>query len=106
MKSTVRWTLFFALLISLSVAVLGARTRPMLVISAPGRKTLADSNNLFPQYKWDYGRGSNTLCTGTTQLQQPLLDDAWKHLQEDMNPGTKIKIQCDEQNPAMCPNRK
>jgi hypothetical protein len=51
----------------------------MQVTAAPGRKALAAANRIYVQHDWK--KPDDTLSKGNTQVQQPLLDDAWKHLQ-------------------------
>jgi hypothetical protein len=53
----------------------------MQATAAPGRKALAtQANNIFPKYDWT-DSSDDSMSRERTQVQQPLLDDAWKHLQ-------------------------
>ncbi|KAF6266048.1 hypothetical protein COO60DRAFT_1633107 [Scenedesmus sp. NREL 46B-D3] len=90
------------LVFSLAVAELGAR--PYVGTYAPGSRALA--SDLFVKHDWT-DPSDRSQSRHDTQVQQPLLEDAWKHLQVTAAPGRKtlaeashIYVQHDWQKPS------
>jgi hypothetical protein len=50
------------------------------VTAVPGRSLLTEANRIFVQRDWKKV-SKESESKGSTQLQQPLLNDAWKHLE-------------------------